>query len=64
MAAMAHFFHLPELLSESLGANTQSLSGPDGVSAGGSCYPLVNIQKAIEHGHRNSGFPIKNGDFP
>ena len=19
-------------------------------------YPLVNIQKAIEHGHRNSGF--------
>ena len=20
-------------------------------------YPLVNIQKAIEHGHRNSGFP-------
>ena len=27
-------------------------------------YPLVNIQKAIEHGHRNSGFsdfPIQNG---
>ena len=24
-------------------------------------YPLVNIQKAIEHGHRNSGFiyPLK-----
>ena len=21
-----------------------------------SCYPLVNIQKAIENGHRNSGF--------
>jgi hypothetical protein len=20
------------------------------------CYPLVNIQKAIENGHRNSGF--------
>jgi hypothetical protein len=25
-------------------------------------YPLVNIQKAIENGHRNSEFfPIKNG---
>ena len=24
------------------------------------CYPLVNIEKAIENG----GFPIKNGDFP
>ena len=29
-------------------------------------YPLVNIQKAIENGHRNSGFThkIRNGDFP
>ena len=30
-------------------------------------YPLVNKQKAIENGHRNSWFidlPIKNGDFP
>ena len=25
-------------------------------------YPLVNIQKAIENGHRNSGFSIENGD--
>jgi hypothetical protein len=26
---------------------------------------LVNIQKAIEHGHRNSGFTqLQNGDFP
>ena len=25
-------------------------------------YPLVNIQKAIEHGHRNSGFSqLENG---
>ena len=24
-------------------------------------YPLVNKQKAIEHGHRNSGFYHKNG---
>ena len=28
-------------------------------------YPLVNIQKAIENGHRNSGFTqLKYGDFP
>ena len=30
-------------------------------------YPLVNIQKAIEHGHRAIeivDFPIKNGEFP
>ena len=29
-------------------------------------YPLVNIQKAIENGNRNSGFtvPIKHADFP
>ena len=28
-------------------------------------YPLVNIQKAMENGHRNIvDFPIKNGDFP
>ena len=27
-------------------------------------YPLVNIQKATEHGHRNSVFfPSKMGDF-
>ena len=27
----------------------------------GDGYPLVNIQKAIEHGHRNSGyFPINS----
>ena len=26
-------------------------------------YPLVNIQKAIENDHRNSGFPNENGDF-
>jgi hypothetical protein len=25
-------------------------------SEDGEDYPLVNIQKAIEHGHRNSGF--------
>ena len=25
-------------------------------------YPLVNVQKAIEHGHRNSGFSqLENG---
>jgi hypothetical protein len=27
-------------------------------------YPLVNIQKTIENGHKNSGLPIENGDFP
>ena len=27
-------------------------------------YPLVICNIAIEHGHRNSDFPIKNGDFP
>ena len=27
-------------------------------------YPLVNIQKAIEHGPFIVDFPIKNGDFP
>ena len=27
-------------------------------------YPLVIRYIAIEHGHRNSGFPQKNGDFP
>ena len=28
-------------------------------------YPLVNIQKAIENGHRNSGFSHKKWvDFP
>ena len=26
--------------------------------------PLVNIQKAIEHGPFIVSFPIKNGDFP
>jgi hypothetical protein len=25
---------------------------------------LVNIQKAIENGHLNKSFPIKNGYFP
>ena len=25
---------------------------------------MVNIQKAIENGHWNNGFPIENGDFP
>jgi len=31
------------------------------------CYPLVNIEKAIENGGfpiKNGEFPIKNGDFP
>ena len=28
-------------------------------------YPLVNIQKAIENCHTNSGFTqLENGDFP
>ena len=27
-------------------------------------YPLVNIQKAIEHGPFIVDLPIKNGDFP
>ena len=28
-------------------------------------YPLVNIQKAIENGHRHSGFSqLEHGDFP
>ena len=27
-------------------------------------HPLVNIQKAIENGHRNSGYSHKNDDFP
>jgi len=27
-------------------------------------YPLVNIQKAIEHGPFIVDFPIKNGAFP
>ena len=27
-------------------------------------YPLVNIQRAIENGHRNSGFIHGNGDVP
>ena len=34
---------------------------------GKSSYPLVNIQKTIEHGHLiivyNSGFTQQNGDF-
>ena len=29
----------------------------------GFIYPLVMTNKAIEHGHRNSGF-TQNGDFP
>jgi len=30
----------------------------------GAPYPLVNIQKAIENGHRNIGFTqLENGDF-
>ena len=27
-------------------------------------YPLVNIQKAMENGHRNSEFSHEHGDFP
>jgi hypothetical protein len=27
-------------------------------------YPLVSIQKAIEHGPFIVDLPIKNGDFP
>ena len=27
-------------------------------------YPLVICYIAIEHGHRNSDVPGKNGDFP
>ena len=27
-------------------------------------YPLVNIQKAIEHGPFIVDLPIENGDFP
>ena len=28
------------------------------------CYPLVNIQKAMEMAIEIVDFPIKNGDFP
>jgi len=44
--------------SRSLGCNVSALDGP-------MIYPLVNIQKAIENGHRNSGFSReKKSEFP
>ena len=40
----------------------QTVSSPEGIIS--LIYPLVNIQKAIEHGPFIVSFPQKTGDFP